>query len=69
LLPAQASLHTPQRWGKLTVSLQQGLPVIKANRAAFDSDAHVRLVEQLKTVYAAGGLLKDKLFAEDNFLP
>ena len=47
--------------------LQQGLPVLKGQRAAFDSDAHVRLVEQLKTVYAAGGLLKDKLFAEDNF--
>ena len=47
--------------------LQQGLPVISNGRAAFNSPAHVALVKKLADAYQAGGLLKDKLFAEDSF--
>lgn len=47
--------------------LQQGLPVIADGRAAFNSPAHVALVRKLAETYKAGGLLKDALFAEDNF--
>ena len=47
--------------------LQQGLPVLQANRAAFNTPQHVALVEKLAETYHAGGLLKDSLFAEDNF--
>ena len=47
--------------------MQQGLPVIKDGRAAFNSPAHVALIAKLAETYKAGGLLKDSLFAEDNF--
>jgi putative chitobiose transport system substrate-binding protein len=47
--------------------MQQGLAVIKDGRAVFNSPAHVRLLEKLALTYRAGGLLKDGLFAEDNF--
>jgi putative chitobiose transport system substrate-binding protein len=47
--------------------LQQGLPVIVNRRAAFNTARHVALIDQLAATYKAGGLLKDSLFAEDNF--
>ncbi|MES2257303.1 MAG: extracellular solute-binding protein [Pseudomonadota bacterium] len=47
--------------------MQQGLPVIANGRAAFNSPAHVALIRKLADTYKAGGLLKDSLFAEDNF--
>ncbi len=45
----------------------QGLPVIDKGRAVFNSPAHVALVRKLAVTYKAGGLLKESLFAEDNF--
>lgn len=45
----------------------QGLPVIVNGRAAFNTPAHVALVQKLAATYKAGGLLKEGLFAEDNF--
>jgi putative chitobiose transport system substrate-binding protein len=47
--------------------LQQGLPLIVKQRAVFNSPRHVALIEKLAATYRAGGLLKDSLFAEDNF--
>ncbi len=47
--------------------LQQGLPLIRNGKAVFNSAAHVALVRKLAQTYRANGLLKDKLFAEDNF--
>lgn len=47
--------------------LQQGLPIIKDGKAAFNSPQHVALVKKLAAVYKAGGILKDSLFSEDNF--
>jgi putative chitobiose transport system substrate-binding protein len=47
--------------------MQQGLPIIANGRAAFNSPRHVALVQKLADTYRAGGLLKDSLFAEDNF--
>jgi len=49
--------------------LQQGLPVLSGGRAVFNSPAHVAFVRKLADTYRAGGLLKDGLFAEDNFPP
>jgi putative chitobiose transport system substrate-binding protein len=45
----------------------QGLAVIENGRAVFNSPAHVALVHKLAATYKAGGLLKESLFAEDNF--
>ena len=45
----------------------QGLPVIRNGRAVFNSPAHVMLIQKLAATYKAGGLLKESLFAEDNF--
>lgn len=47
--------------------MQQGLDVIRAGRAVFNSPAHVALIRKLADTYKVGGLLKDSLFAEDNF--
>jgi putative chitobiose transport system substrate-binding protein len=47
--------------------LQQGLPIVAGGRAVFNSPRHVALVEKLAAAYRAGGILKDRLFAEDNF--
>ena len=47
--------------------MQQGLPVLKNGRAAFNTPAHAALVAKLAATYKAGGLLKDSLFGEDNF--
>jgi putative chitobiose transport system substrate-binding protein len=47
--------------------MQQGLAVIEDGKAAFNSPAHVALVQKLASTYKVGGLLKEGLFAEDNF--
>lgn len=47
--------------------LQQGLPLIKDGRAAFNSPQHVALLNKLAQAYQARALLKDGLFAENNF--
>jgi putative chitobiose transport system substrate-binding protein len=47
--------------------MQQGLAVIANGKAVFNSAQHVALVQKLADTYKAGGLLKDSLFAEDNF--
>lgn len=47
--------------------LLQGLAVIKDGKAVFNSVKHVELIAKLAATYKAGGLLKDKLFSEDNF--
>ena len=47
--------------------MQQGLAVITDNRAVFNSPQHVALVQKLADTYKVGGLLKESLFAEDNF--
>ncbi len=45
----------------------QGLAVIEGGKAVFNSPAHAALVRKLADTYKAGGLLKEGLFAEDNF--
>ncbi|MGZ3182991.1 MAG: ABC transporter substrate-binding protein [Telluria sp.] len=47
--------------------MQQGLPVLANRRAAFNTPAHVAFVRKLAETWRAGGLLKESLFAEDNF--
>jgi len=47
--------------------MQQGLAVIRNGRAVFNTPAHVALIRKLADTYKVGGLLKDSLFAEDNF--
>ena len=47
--------------------MQQGLAVITDGRAVFNSPQHVALVQKLADTYKVGGLLKESLFAEDNF--
>ncbi|MFS2136107.1 ABC transporter substrate-binding protein [Duganella sp. Dugasp56] len=47
--------------------MQQGLAVIRDGKAVFNSPAHIALIKKLADTYKAGGLLKDALFAEDNF--
>ncbi len=47
--------------------MQQGLAVIADGKAVFNSPQHVALVQKLAATYKAGGLLKEGLFAEDNF--
>jgi putative chitobiose transport system substrate-binding protein len=47
--------------------MQQGLAVIADGKAVFNSAQHVALVRKLADTYKAGGLLKEGLFAEDNF--
>ncbi len=47
--------------------MQQGLAVIAGGKAVFNSPGHVALVQKLAATYKVGGLLKEGLFAEDNF--
>ncbi len=47
--------------------LQQGLPIVKDNKAVFNSPQHVALLEKLKDAYKKGALFKFDLFSEDNF--
>jgi len=54
--------------GKIAgVFLEEGLPLVENGRAVFNSPAHVALIAKFADAYKAGGLLKDKLFSEDNF--
>jgi len=54
--------------GKIAgIFLEEGLPLIDAGRAVFNSPAHVALIARFADAYKAGGLLKDKLFSEDNY--
>lgn len=46
---------------------QEGLDIVRNGRAVFNSPAHVALVRKLADAYHAGALLKDNLFAQDNF--
>lgn len=45
----------------------QGLKVIDNGKAVFNSPGHVALIRKLAATYKVGGLLKESLFAEDNF--
>jgi len=47
--------------------LEEGLPLIENGKAMFNSPAHVAFITKLADAYKAGGLLKDKLFSEDNY--
>lgn len=49
------------------IFLEAGLPLVYDGRAVFDSASHAALIARLADCYRAGGLLKDKLFAEDNY--
>jgi putative chitobiose transport system substrate-binding protein len=49
------------------IFLEAGLPLIVNGKAVFNSAAHVALIAKLADAYKAGGLLKDKLFSEDNY--
>jgi putative chitobiose transport system substrate-binding protein len=54
--------------GKIAgLMLEEGLPLVANGKAVFNSPAHVAFVTKLADAYKAGGLLKDKLFSEDNF--
>jgi putative chitobiose transport system substrate-binding protein len=54
--------------GKIAgVFLEEGLPLVENGKAVFNSQRHVALIARLADAYKAGGLLKDKLFAEDNY--
>jgi putative chitobiose transport system substrate-binding protein len=54
--------------GKIAgIFLEEGLPLIEGGRAVFNSPRHVAFLARLADAYKAGGLLKDKLFSEDNF--
>jgi len=65
---APACPDSPRCWARIDgLFLQQGLPVIKDGKAAFNSPAHVALVRKLAASYKNGGLFRDKLFSEDNF--
>ncbi|TJZ79068.1 extracellular solute-binding protein [Chitiniphilus eburneus] len=50
-----------------SVFLGEGLPVLENGKAVFNSPKHVALLREFATAYKAGALLKDNLFAEDNF--
>lgn len=47
--------------------LEEGLPLIENGKAVFNSPAHVAFITKFADTYKAGGLLKDKLFSEDNY--
>ncbi|WP_338848737.1 extracellular solute-binding protein [Massilia sp. W12] len=47
--------------------LQQSLPLFKDGRAVFNSPAHIAFVERFRLAYEKKALLKDGLFAENNF--
>ncbi|GAA5784161.1 extracellular solute-binding protein [Chitiniphilus shinanonensis] len=50
-----------------SVFLGEGLPVLENGKAVFNSPKHVALLREFAVAYKAGALLKDNLFAEDNF--
>ena len=47
--------------------LEEGLPLVENGKAVFNSPAHVAFIAKFADAYKAGGLLKDKLFSEDNY--
>nr|WP_199067311.1 extracellular solute-binding protein [Chromobacterium sp. ASV5] len=47
--------------------IQNGLDVVKDGKPVFNSPAHVAFVKKLADAYKSGALLKDNLFAQDNF--
>jgi putative chitobiose transport system substrate-binding protein len=54
--------------GKIAgIFLEEGLPLVEHGRAVFNSPTHVALIAKFADAYKAGGLLKDKLFSEDNY--
>ncbi|WP_137937725.1 extracellular solute-binding protein [Chitinivorax sp. B] len=54
--------------GKIaSIFLQEGLPVVENGRAAFNTPRHAELLNRFADAYRAGALMKEKLFAEDNF--
>jgi putative chitobiose transport system substrate-binding protein len=54
--------------GKIAgLMLEEGLPLVEHRKAVFNSPAHVAFITKLADAYRAGGLLKDKLFSEDNY--
>ncbi|HET8875259.1 MAG TPA: extracellular solute-binding protein [Casimicrobiaceae bacterium] len=54
--------------GKIAgLMLEEGLPLVENGKAVFNSPAHVAFVAKFADAYKAGGLLKDKLFSEDNY--
>jgi len=54
--------------GKIAgLMLEEGLPLVENGRAVFNSPAHVAFIAKFAQAYRAGGLLKDKLFSEDNY--
>ncbi|AKJ31620.1 ABC transporter substrate-binding protein [Caldimonas brevitalea] len=54
--------------GKIAgIFLQEGLPLVENGKAVFNSPQHVALIAKFQDAYKSGALLKDKLFAEDNF--
>jgi putative chitobiose transport system substrate-binding protein len=54
--------------GKIAgLMLEEGLPLVENGRAVFNSPAHVAFISRFAEAYRAGGLLKDKLFSEDNY--
>jgi putative chitobiose transport system substrate-binding protein len=54
--------------GKIAgIFLEEGLPLVENGRAVFNSSRHVAFITRLADAYKAGGLLKDKLFSEDNY--
>ncbi|WP_148714138.1 ABC transporter substrate-binding protein [Chitinolyticbacter meiyuanensis] len=50
-----------------SIFLGEGLPVLENGKAVFNSPRHVALLREFADAYKAGALLKDNLFAEDNF--
>lgn len=47
--------------------MQEGLDVVKDGRAVFNSPRHVELLKKLADAYKSGALLRNNLFAQDNF--
>lgn len=47
--------------------IQNGLPLLKDGKPVFNSPAHVAMLKKLGDAYKSGALLKDNLFAQDNF--
>ena len=54
--------------GKIAgLMMEEGLPLVENGKAVFNSPAHVAFIAKFAEAYKSGGLLKDKLFSEDNY--
>lgn len=54
--------------GKIAgIFMQEGLPLVENGKAVFNSPKHVAVLTKFADGYKSGALLKDNLFAEDNF--